>query len=235
MGEHGAPDFNALQNAFDVNNAGGIVYFLFDLPFFEGYDLRNAPLRERRQLLEVILADKATEHVRFSEAFEGDPATILASACKMKLEGIIAKRANGPYQSRRTEDWLKLKCRHRQEFVIGGYVDRAGAFGQVGSLLLGVYDAGHLMFAGSVGTGWSSDEAAALKAKLAKMERDTSPFTGGPAEAGALVEAQTRRRTVGGASPRCGSRVFGMDPGRARSSCLVRFAAHGQAGKRNYA
>jgi bifunctional non-homologous end joining protein LigD len=74
LGEHGAPDFNALQNAFDVNNAGGIVYFLFDLPFFEGYDLRNAPLRKRRQLLEVILADKAMEHVRFSEAFEGDPA-----------------------------------------------------------------------------------------------------------------------------------------------------------------
>ena len=184
LGEHGAPDFNALQNAFDANNSRGIVYFLFDVPFFDGYDLRNAPLRERRQLLEAILSDKATEHVRFSEAFEGNPATILASACKMKLEGIIAKRANAPYQTRRTEDWLKLKCRHRQEFVVGGYVDRAGASGQVGSLLLGFYEAGELMFAGSVGTGWNSDEAAALKMKLAKLERNTSPFAGEPPKQG---------------------------------------------------
>ena len=123
----GTPDFGALQNSLDRNSSGDIVYFLFDAPFFEGYDLRKVELRDRRALVQAILAERATEHVRFSEAFDGDPVSILSSACKMGLEGIIAKRANAPYASRRTDTWLKLKCKRRQEFVICGYVDRTGA------------------------------------------------------------------------------------------------------------
>jgi bifunctional non-homologous end joining protein LigD len=94
----------------------------------------------------------------------------------MGLEGVIAKRANAPYVSRRTDDWLKLKCKKRQEFVIAGYTDRAATTRQIGSLVLGVYESGELVPAGSVGTGFDSEQATALKTKLAKLEQNEAPF-----------------------------------------------------------
>jgi len=94
--EDGVPDFNALQNAFDQKSSGDIVYFLFDVLHFNGYDLRSLPLRERRTFLDTFLKDKITDHIRISEVFDADPASILQSACRMGLEGIIAKRATAP-------------------------------------------------------------------------------------------------------------------------------------------
>ena len=182
--EDGVPDFNALQNAFDQKSSGGIVYFLFDVPYFNGHDLRSLPLRERRTFLEAFLKDKITDHIRLSEVFDADPASILQSACRMGLEGIIAKRATAPYISRRTDDWLKLKCKKRQEFVIAAYADRAGTTRQVGSLVLGVYDSGKLIPAGSVGTGFDSEQASALKTKLAKLAQKECPFPDGPPKPG---------------------------------------------------
>jgi bifunctional non-homologous end joining protein LigD len=177
--DNGVPDFNALQNAFDRGTGADMIYFLFDVPFFDGYDLRQARLRDRRRFLESCLEERTTEHVRISATFDADPRSILQSACRMGLEGVIAKRANAPYVSRRTDDWLKLKCKKRQEFVIAGYVDRTGTMRQVGSLVLGVYRAGELVPAGSVGTGFDSDQATALKTKLAKLEQKESPFASG--------------------------------------------------------
>lgn len=186
LDETGLPAFNRLQKSFDQkSSAAGIDFFLFDIPYFEGYDLRGVALIERRRLLKALLADKATDHVRYSADFEGDPAAVLQSACKMHLEGIIAKRADAPYTSRRTETWLKLKCKHRQEFVVAGYTDRSDGSAQIGSLLLGVYgDGGELVSVGNVGTGWDAAEAAELKLKLAKMERSQSPFAAGVAKPG---------------------------------------------------
>ena len=154
------------------------------MPYFNGYDLRSLALRERRTFLEAVLQDKTTDHIRISEVFDADPASILKSACRMGLEGIIAKRAMAPYASRRTDDWLKLKCKKRQEFVIAGYSDRAGTTRQIGSLVLGVYDAGKLVPAGSVGTGFDSEQASALKTKLAKLELRNCPFPDGPPKPG---------------------------------------------------
>ena len=174
----GTPDFNALQNSLDSNGSENVVYFLFDVPFYEGYDLRQVQLRHRRRLLESILPGNTSPHIRLSQTFEGNPASILEAACKMKLEGIIAKRADAPYASRRTADWLKLKCKQRQEFVVVGYTDRTTGSGEIGSLILAVYKGGALVPVGSVGTGWSSKEATALKHKLSEIERDTPPFAG---------------------------------------------------------
>ncbi len=181
LGKQGAPDFNALQNAFDRGQgADRIVFFVFDVPFFEGQDLRALPLSQRRELLRGFLAEKATEHVRFSDNFEADPASLLRSACQMQMEGVIAKRADAPYVSRRSETWLKLKCRLRQEFVVCGYTDRTDRTDQVGSLLLGIHDdSGKLVSVGSVGTGWSSEEASELKQKLLPLAAATSPFDKG--------------------------------------------------------
>lgn len=186
LGPNGAPDFNALQKSFDHHtSSAAIVYFLFDVPFFEGYDLRDVELVHRRQVLRALLEEKGTEHVRFSADFEADPASILASACKMNLEGVIGKRTDAPYASRRTETWLKLKCKQRQEFVVCGYTDRSDGSRQIGSLLLGVYGAGgELLSVGSVGTGWSSEEAGELKRRLAKLEVPKTPFDAGVAKPG---------------------------------------------------
>ncbi|MEO8627063.1 MAG: DNA ligase D [Betaproteobacteria bacterium] len=178
QGEDGAPSFNALQNSFDQRVSGEIVYFLFDVPFLEGFNLRGVPLRQRRLLLETLLQEKQTDRVRFSTSFDADPESLLSSARQMQLEGIVAKRADAPYVSRRSETWLKLKCKHRQEFVVCGYTNRSGGTTQIGSLLLGIYDAaGALVSAGSVGTGWSSDEASTLKTKLSKLDSAKSPFS----------------------------------------------------------
>ena len=178
MNDDGVPDFNALQNAFDSARTESIVYYLFDLPYFEGYDLRRVPLHQRRTLLRQVLeARGAGDRIRFSEDFPGDVASVLAQVCQLKLEGVIAKRPDAPYLSERTESWLKLKCSQRQEFVIGGFVDRTGAAAEVGSLLLGVHnDDGQLVYAGNVGTGWDGKTARELHRKLSQLEIDESPF-----------------------------------------------------------
>jgi len=186
LGPNGMPDFNALQNAFDQGRgAEQIVYFLFDVPFFEGYDLRSVAQRDRRQLLKALLEERATEHVRFSADFEADAASVLTSACRMNLEGVIAKRADAPYSSRRTEAWLKLKCKLRQEFVVCGYTERSDNAAQIGSLLLGVHAPdGTLVSAGSVGTGWSTGAARELKLKLEPLQVAKAPFAAGASKPG---------------------------------------------------
>ncbi|WP_284619560.1 DNA ligase D [Aquabacterium humicola] len=187
FGADGLPSFNALQNAFDHRRSEQIVYMLFDLPYLDGWDLRAAPLRERRALLQQVLRDRDEDgdpgagRLRFSAAFDADPASLLLSARQLKLEGLMAKRADAPYVSRRTETWLKLKARQRQEFVIGGFTDRGGErrAREIGSLLLGVLDErGKLVPVGSVGTGWDGRSAAELKDRLVPLERATSPFAG---------------------------------------------------------
>ena len=182
-GADGMPSFNALQNAFDGKATRDIVYFVFDVPYFEGYDLRAVPLRERRALLEALLARHRGDRVRFSSAFDADPANLMRSVEQLKLEGIIAKRDDAPYVSQRTDSWLKLKAQQRQEFVIAGFTDRGGdsASPEIGSLLLGVHDdAGQLVAVGNVGTGWSGKVAAELKAKLLKLEVDKTPYAVAP-------------------------------------------------------
>jgi bifunctional non-homologous end joining protein LigD len=177
IGAGGTPDFNALQKAFDGKRTGSIEYFLFDLPYFEGYDLRAVPLVERRQLLRELLADVAEGPLRFSADFDASAASILESARRMGLEGVIAKRKDAPYESRRTETWLKLKNRQRQEFVIVGYTDRSSGEAEIGSLLLAVHDdRGQLAYVGNVGTGWNAATAAALRVQLRAIEVAASPF-----------------------------------------------------------
>ncbi len=183
LGPEGKPSFNGLQKALDgrPGSSEAIRYFLFDLPFFDGHDLRGAALQDRRRLLKAMLEEKGEEPIRYSADFEVDPATILASARRLNLEGVIAKRADAPYVSRRSETWLKLKCKLRQEFVVCGYVDRSEGPAQVGSLILGVYDrpGGELLSVGSVGTGWDAAQATELRKKLAKLEIPQPPFGAG--------------------------------------------------------
>jgi len=186
--DDGVSHFNALQNAFDSSRPERIRYFLFDAPFLEGRDLRRLPVRERRSILKALLDEKGTDQLRFSEDFEADAPSVVKSACRMKLEGVIAKLADSPYESRRTDTWLKLKCSQRQEFVVAGFTDRKGDrdAAAIGSLLLGYHDDdGKLVYAGSVGTGWNFATAADIKKRLLKIETKAAAFdVGDPAKKG---------------------------------------------------
>lgn len=176
-GENGIPDFQALQNAFDSSRTQGIVYYLFDIPFYDGYDLRGASVIERRAFLKTFFEKSPPDPVRFSETFDAPAGDIVASACRMGLEGVIGKRKISTYASRRSSDWIKLKCGQRQEFVIGGYTNPQGSRIGLGSLLLGVYDDDKkLRYTGNVGTGFSDKTLQDLKTKLKKIGVAHSPF-----------------------------------------------------------
>ena len=155
--EQGVPDFQALQNAFDSGRSGNIVYYLFDMPYLNGVDLREVPVEERRVALSTVLNSNKDPLLRFSDAFSEEPEALLNSACQMQMEGLIGKRLGTPYVSRRSSDWIKLKCKHRQEFVVVGFTDPKGSRNAFGALLLGLHDrdSGELRYAGKVGTGFN--------------------------------------------------------------------------------
>ena len=176
-GDRVPADFQALQGAFETSRTANIVYYLFDLPYCAGHDLREVPLLERREVLQRIVERKPQDKVRFSAVFDARPEDVIASACRLGLEGVIAKRKNSAYVLRRSSDWVKLKCGHRQEFVIGGYTDPKGSRTGLGSLLLGVHDKeGRLRYAGNVGTGFNELTLRELREKLEALHAPTSPF-----------------------------------------------------------
>jgi len=195
LNDKGLPDFQALQQAFDVGRSKHILYFLFDLPFYQGQDLREQPLEQRREALEQLLEGNRDGLLRLSEAFSAAPSDILQQACAMDLEGVIGKRSGSPYTSRRNTDWIKLKCRLRQEFVIVGYTDPQGSRSGFGALLLAVNEGAGLRhvgpagpkslavnqveglrYAGRVGTGFNDALLRRLHAELRTLERPDSPL-----------------------------------------------------------
>ena len=176
----GHPDFGALQRAFDAQTSSDIVYYLFDVAYFDGHDLRSQPVEARRALLQGLLEKlPVSPLVRFSVALDAAPQQLLDQACRLGLEGLIGKRRGSPYVTRRSGDWIKLKCGLRQEFVIGGYTVPQGARVGIGSLLLGVHDAhGDLRYAGNVGSGFDDAVLRDLRRRLEALAIGTSPFAG---------------------------------------------------------
>ncbi|WP_421376338.1 DNA ligase D [Paraburkholderia sp. DD10] len=171
----GLPDFGALQNAIDSARNQEIIYFLFDVPYFNGKDLRNVPLWARRTLLLQLLKDEG-DRIRFSQDFDAPVAQIFEAAAGLGLEGLMLKARDAKYESGRTQTWLKAKCRLRQELVICGFTARGGKDGEVGSLLLGYYVGNQLHDAGSVGTGWNARTGRDLWMRLTPLELNASPF-----------------------------------------------------------
>ncbi len=179
--EEGTPDFQALQNAFEIGRSGTIIYYLFDLPYLNGMDLREVPLEERRAALSQLLEANDNELLRFSADFTEQPESVLDSACQMKLEGLIGKRAGSTYVSKRSNSWVKIKCKNRQEFIIVGFTDPKGTRAGFGALLLGLHnDEGELHYAGKVGTGFNQATLKSLHAKLKPLKIDQSPLAKAP-------------------------------------------------------
>ncbi|MFF7064966.1 DNA ligase D [Pseudomonas sp. NPDC008258] len=176
--DNGVAGFQALQNAFDTEQDEGIAYYLFDLPWLGGEDLRDLPLQQRRATLARLLEGNASQVLRYSADFAEPVASLLDSACRLQLEGLIGKRADSPYVGRRSSDWVKLKCTQRQEFVIVGFTDPKGSRNGFGALLLGLHDdaSGQLRYAGKVGTGFSAATLDSIHARLKRLQTDRPPL-----------------------------------------------------------
>jgi bifunctional non-homologous end joining protein LigD len=180
--EQGVPDFQALQNAFDSGRSGNILYYLFDMPYLNGVDLREVPVEERRVALSTVLNPNKDPLLRFSDSFSEEPQALLNSACQMQMEGLIGKRLGTPYVSRRSSDWIKLKCKHRQEFVVVGFTDPKGSRNAFGALLLGLHDrdSGELRYAGKVGTGFNETTLKRIYEQLKPLQTKKIPVVNPP-------------------------------------------------------
>jgi len=162
----------------DEHHGRRLLYYVFDLLHLNGWDLTDSPLEERRGLLERIVA--GGKRVVFSAGIRGNGPVVLDEACALGLEGVVSKKTASRYRpGSRGPDWLKTKCRRRQEFVVGGFTDPAGKRTGFGALLLGVYDKDGLRYVGKVGTGFDEAILRDLGALLRRMEVQSPPFVRG--------------------------------------------------------
>ncbi len=184
VGPDGVTSFAALQDALSKGGSADLVYFVFDLLHLDGLDLRPLPLIERKGTLKKLLGRRGKAgHIRYSDHVQGQGEAFYAHACRLGLEGIVSKLATSPYRSRRTSEWLKVKCLLRQEMVIGGWQESDKQGRSLKSLLLGYYDrGGALVFAGKAGTGFSLKLGHDLVAQLRKIEKLDPPFAEIPRE-----------------------------------------------------
>ena len=177
---NGVSDFQSLQNALSELRSAKLVYFVFDLLYLDGYDLRHVVLSERKRLLKELL-ERSNTAIRYSPEVRGSGAEVFKQSCARGLEGIVSKRLDAVYHSgQRTRHWVKVKCLHRQEMVIGGFTDPQGSRQAFGALMLGVYDKGELRYAGKVGTGFDDRTLTALYQKLLPLEQQRPPFINPP-------------------------------------------------------
>lgn len=168
-----------------------VFYYIFDVLYDSGRDVRPRPELDRKHLLADLLS--FADPLRYTEHRVGDGEAFYRSACQHGWEGLIAKRADAPYLAGRTRNWLKFKCLAGQEFVIGGYTDPRGSRQGLGALLLGYYDTvGRLTYAGKVGTGFDAAMLRRLRAALEPLERDTPPFERGNAPRAGVHWVQPR-------------------------------------------
>ncbi len=175
LDSRGAPSFHQLQQALSQHHTADLVYFVFDVLFLEGEDLRPLPMAERKRRLLELLGSANEGRIRFVPHFEAPADSVLKSACSMALEGIVSKRIDAPYSSGRGGGWAKSKCRAGQEVIICGWTSEAG---RLRSLLVGVRREGTLSYAGRVGTGFGRDALKPLLPRLKAVRAAESPFKG---------------------------------------------------------
>jgi bifunctional non-homologous end joining protein LigD len=175
------PSFSRLQGRLGISDPErarrtgiAVYYYLFDIIHLEGYDTTRLPVRPRKRLLRGAVDFNG--HVRFLPHRNRDGEKLFVEACRRGLEGLIAKRAESRYTSKRSTDWLKLKCSHEQELVIGGFTAPHGKRTDFGALLVGYYEDGELSYAGKVGTGFDQRTLSTLGEQMRKLERPDPAF-----------------------------------------------------------
>jgi len=170
------PSFAVLQQA--QRTTVPVFYYVFDVIHLDGSSTRALPVRLRKAILREAI--RFNDQVRLTPHREEDGEGLYREMCERGWEGVIAKRAESPYVSRRSGDWLKFKCSLRQELVIGGFTDPQNSRVGFGALLMGYYDrSGLLVYAGKVGTGYSNELLVELGDRLRRLEQRTSPFVKG--------------------------------------------------------
>lgn len=193
--DQGRTSFQILQNR--RQQEVDTHFILFDLIQLNGKSLISMPLAERRALLQKLLA-KAREPLRFSESFHAPPKRVWTEIKRLGLEGVIAKRVDSRYEAgRRSGAWVKVKAQNEQEFVIGGYTPPQGSRKHFGSILVGYYESGKLMFASGVGSGFTHRTLETLFKQFQKLRRPDCPFVNLPwrRSRGGFSAADMRRAT----------------------------------------
>jgi bifunctional non-homologous end joining protein LigD len=170
--QDGTHDFAAVHTAAAGGSVGPLVYYVFDLPFFAGYDLRAVPLNDRKSVLEMALSARREECVRYSEHIVGSAPAMFEEVCRLGLEGILCKRKDSKYTSKRTADWLKIKCSNVQEFLVCGYTAPEGTRHGFGALVLGRYDDEDIVYVGRVGSGFTDEQLSEYYAKFQAIRSD---------------------------------------------------------------
>ncbi|HEX4923950.1 MAG TPA: DNA ligase D, partial [Bdellovibrionales bacterium] len=186
LNPEGHSDFQGLQTALREERHDELVYYVFDLLYLNGRSLLKLPLATRKERLKELLSPLSSNGpIRFSDHIVGQGEDLFETSCRLKLEGIVSKRADRPYKHGRSDDWLKSKCVNRQELVIGGYTEPQGARKHFGALLLGAHDReGRLRFVGKAGTGFTSKTLKELISRMKPLETRESPFMNPPTEPG---------------------------------------------------
>ncbi|RZJ49320.1 MAG: DNA ligase D [Flavobacterium sp.] len=175
VNDKGTADFGALQN-WHSEKDGNLMYYVFDIMWFEGYDLKNLPLTARKLILEKIMIDHPL--IRMSKHFYTSGTEFLATAVKMDLEGVIAKNQGSTYETNhRSGNWLKIKANKRQEVVIGGFTKNDDTSKPFSSLLVGVYDKDQFVYTGKIGTGFTVKQQKELLLKFEKLIIDKPAFS----------------------------------------------------------
>jgi bifunctional non-homologous end joining protein LigD len=175
MKENGQADFGSLQT-WRSEADGHLVYYAFDLLWYEGRNIMGLPLSERQAILREVLP-ATDDHIRLSTVFTSGGLDFFEAAQKMGLEGIMAKKSSSTYMpDNRSRDWLKIKVSQRQEVVIGGFTRNEGSSKLFSSLLLGVYEGGKLQYAGKVGTGFTAKMQKDMMQEFEPLVTDKSPF-----------------------------------------------------------
>jgi bifunctional non-homologous end joining protein LigD len=178
FGNTGLPDFQALRRELAKRHSDRLVYLAFDLLYLDGYDLRGAPLIERKRALQDLLA-KAPPKIHYVEHFEMDDGeAVYRHACKLKLEGIVSKRRDSPYRSGRQETWLKLKCIKSDTFPIVAFVEKLGARPRrIASLYVGRREGDRLIYAGKARSGYTMQVAREVRERLDPLIMKRSPLS----------------------------------------------------------
>jgi bifunctional non-homologous end joining protein LigD len=186
LDEQGRPSFSLMQQRTGIRAHGRqvvprhdlpIFYYVFDILYLEGYDLRRVRLDERKRVLRQVIRDG--DILRFSDHYAGEGVALFNAAQEKGLEGIIAKKRNSCYEERRTHEWLKIKITQTIDCVIGGYTDPEGARQYFGSLVLGLYNGKkQLIPVGNAGTGFDQATLKRISAVLQEVESGKNPFTG---------------------------------------------------------
>ncbi len=179
--DDGISSFSRLQERMQISEREDAVssdvevfFYVFDLPYLEGYRLDALALRRRKVLLKQVF--EFGREIRYTTHRNEQGEDYHRYACQQGWEGIIAKRADSPYRHSRSTDWLKFKCGNGQELVIGGFTEPHGQRTGFGALLVGYFEDGRLRYAGKVGTGYDDDFLARFRRRLDAIERKTSPF-----------------------------------------------------------